>query len=238
MAAFMRRADARGRVDAKKVDVDALAEPLKALANPKRLALLRFLREPHYLEEIASELKMSRQAAQEHVALLVEAGLLEKAAGERPSGPVVEYRLVRQRYFSLFEDLRVLGATLPEADAEALQRTLAGPAQAPGARAEQAELLVVGGFSPGLCAPLQRGSAGAALVLGRDPASGLVLDWDLMVSNRHAEVRPQPKGHLVVDLFSRNGTYLNGTRIPGGTPVPMRSGDLLQVGRTMVVYRD
>lgn len=225
-------------MDATKVDVDALAEPLKALASPKRLALLRFLREPHYLEEIASELGMSRQAAQEHVAQLVDAGLIEKQRGERPSGPVVEYRLVKPRYFALFEDLRALGAALPEPDADALQRTLAGPASARGARGDQPELVVVGGFSPGLVAPLHRGTGAPPLVIGRDPASALVLDWDLMVSNRHAEVRAHAAGHALVDMFSRNGTFVNGARASSGTPVPLRAGDLVQVGRTMIVYRD
>lgn len=218
--------------------MDALAEPLKALANPKRLALLRFLRRPHYLEEIASELGMSRQAAQEHVAQLVEAGLLEKVPGERPSGPVVEYRLVKPRFFGLFEDLRALGAALPEPDADALLRTMAGPSATPGARGDLPELVVVGGFSPGLAAPLHRGAGAPPLAIGRDPASGLVLDWDLMVSNRHAEVRPQVKGHHLVDLYSRNGTYVNGARAAAGQPVPLRGGDLVQVGRTMLVYRE
>lgn len=226
-------------VDAEKVDVEALSESLKALANPKRLQLLRFLREPHYLEEIASELGMSRQAAQDHVGLLHEAGLLEKHAAQRPTGQVVEYHLVRARYFSLFEDLRILGATLPKsADEEALMRTVAGSGEGVASRAEGPELVVIGGFRPGLRAPLHRGSAAPTLTLGRDPGSGLLLDWDLMVSNRHAEIRGAAKGHALVDLFSRNGTFVNGTRAPAGEPVPLRSGDVLQLGRTMLVYRD
>ena len=226
-------------MDAEKVDVDSLSESLKALANPKRLQLLRFLREPHYLEEIASELGMSRQAAQDHVALLHDAGLLEKHAAQRPTGQVVEYRLVRARYFSLFEDLRILGATLPKTlDEEALLRTVAGPGGSVVTRAEGPELVVIGGFRPGLCAALHRGSEAPALAIGRDPAAGLVLDWDLMISNRHAEVKGAAKGHVLVDLYSRNGTLVNGSRVPPGQPVPLRTGDVLQMGRTMLVFRD
>lgn len=226
-------------MDPDKVDVDALSESLKSLANPKRLQLLRYLREPHYLEEIASELGMSRQSAQDHVSLLHEAGLLEKHAAQRPTGQVVEYRLVRARYFSLFEDLRLLGATLPKsADEEALLRTVTGAGNSIAARAEGPELVVIGGFRPGLRTELHRGSTAPAVTLGRDPSSGLLLDWDLMISNRHAEIRGAAKGHTLVDLFSRNGTFVNGTRAPAGQPVPLRAGDVLQLGRTMIVYRD
>lgn len=218
--------------------MDALAERLRSLSNGRRLAILGHLRKPMYLEEIASKLKISRQAAQDHVTQLLDAGLIEKHQGARPTGPVVEYHVVQAAAFNLVEDLRALSATLPEAfDEDALLRTQLGPAAPAGARGELPELLVAGGLKPGLKVALRRGTSAPPVGIGRDPASALLLDWDLMVSNRHAEVRGTPDAHAIVDLFSRNGTHVNGTRITAGQPHPLRSGDIVQVGRTLVVYR-
>jgi hypothetical protein len=193
-----------------------------------------------YVEEIASKLKISRQAAQDHVTQLLDAGLVEKGQGTRASGPGTEYRVVQAAAFNLVEDLRALSATLPDlADPGALLRTQTGggPAGAPGARGELPDIIVAGGLKPGLRAALRRGSSAPPVSIGRDPSSALLLDWDLMVSNRHAEVRGTADGHAVVDLFSRNGTLLNGERVEPGQPKPLRSGDLLQIGRTLLVYR-
>lgn len=221
------------------IDVEAVAHRLRSLASAKRLSVLRFLRSPRYLEEIASELGISRQAAQEHMQQLLDVGLVEKQAGVRDSGNVVDYRLVRANLYSLVEDLRDLAAELPEIDPGDVHfRTRAGSTSAIGARGDLPEVVVVQGLEAGLAARLHRGSATPPLLIGRDPASGLVVDWDLLVSNRHAEVRATAEGFQLVDLYSRNGTFLNGTRLPPAMPAPLRTGDILHVGRTALVFRD
>ena len=49
--------------------------------------------------------------------------------------------------------------------------------------------------------------------IGRDPENDLVVD-DLLVSRFHAELRARPDGrHELVDLGSRNGTFVNGRMV-------------------------
>jgi predicted component of type VI protein secretion system len=66
------------------------------------------------------------------------------------------------------------------------------------------------------------------LVLGRQ-AADLVID-DPQVSRRHAALRPAGDALEVEDLGSRNGTWVNGTRIDG--PTRLAPGDRVRVGDT------
>ncbi|MFD4369732.1 FAD-dependent oxidoreductase [Rhodococcus sp. NPDC058521] len=72
-----------------------------------------------------------------------------------------------------------------------------------------------------------------ALVIGRDCAGENVADEG--VSRRHLKFLPSPLGLSVVDLDSRNGTYINGTLADGR--VELRTGDVLRVGGTDIVVR-
>lgn len=98
-------------------------------------------------------------------------------------------------------------------------------------------------------AALERGSAmlvvkrgpnvGSTFVLnrplmtaGRHPASDIYLD-DITVSRRHAEIRNENGGFLLVDLGSLNGTYRN--REPVDSAV-LADGDVLQVGNFRLVF--
>lgn len=65
-------------------------------------------------------------------------------------------------------------------------------------------------------------------VVGRDASTGLVLD-DARISRRHAVLTRTGAGVVVADLGSRNGTFLNGTRIEGGAR-RLAAGDVLKVG--------
>jgi ABC transport system ATP-binding/permease protein len=68
---------------------------------------------------------------------------------------------------------------------------------------------------------------GTKMVLGRDPESEYHLDYP-MISWRHAQLEQTPEGITVLDLNSRNGTYVNGTRISGKTLV--RPGQEIGLG--------
>ena len=57
---------------------------------------------------------------------------------------------------------------------------------------------------------------------------------DNTVSRRHAELVPDSGVWIVHDSGSANGTYVNGTRVDGS--VPLRLGDQLRVGRTLMVF--
>lgn len=57
---------------------------------------------------------------------------------------------------------------------------------------------------------------------------------DRFLSGAHAEVVARGPGHALRDLGSRNGTFVNGTRI---TERPLEDGDLIEVGHTLLCYR-
>ena len=59
---------------------------------------------------------------------------------------------------------------------------------------------------------------GDQMVFGRDPSCDYPLDYP-MISWRHAILKRTPQGLVVEDLNSRNGTYVNGSRVNGSALV-------------------
>jgi pSer/pThr/pTyr-binding forkhead associated (FHA) protein len=77
----------------------------------------------------------------------------------------------------------------------------------------------------------------ARLTVGRRAGSDLTLDWDTEVSRLHAEFELIADEWTVLDDgFSHNGTFVNGTRIPGRQR--LRDGDALRFGQTVVIFQD
>ena len=66
-----------------------------------------------------------------------------------------------------------------------------------------------------------------SMVLGRDPATDVMLDYP-MISWHHARLLKSAAGVTVEDLGSTNGTFVNGSRISG--PVAIAAGDLIGLG--------
>ncbi len=78
-------------------------------------------------------------------------------------------------------------------------------------------------------------SLATRLSIGRSTATDICLRWDGEVSRLHAELeRIGDDWILVDDGLSRNGTYVNGTRLTGRRR--LRDGDELLVGSTMIIY--
>lgn len=73
------------------------------------------------------------------------------------------------------------------------------------------------------------------LTIGRAPDNRLVLQ-DPQASSHHAEIRPDAQGYLVVDLNSRNGTFVNEQRLMAQTPRLLISGDVVRIGATQLTY--
>jgi pSer/pThr/pTyr-binding forkhead associated (FHA) protein len=75
----------------------------------------------------------------------------------------------------------------------------------------------------------------SSVVLGRDEASDVVLDWDPQISRVHAMVERVGSDWTVVDDgLSQNGTFVNGERIHGRRR--LRDGDRLRLGDVAVVF--
>jgi hypothetical protein len=85
------------------------------------------------------------------------------------------------------------------------------------------------------------------LVLGRRTEASLEAMLDLSdmdganlgVSRRHAMIRRTATGFEVIDLSSRNGTWLNAERLIPNKPYPFASGSQLRIGqmRLLIMYR-
>lgn len=74
------------------------------------------------------------------------------------------------------------------------------------------------------------------IAIGRSVACEVSLAWDGEVSRVHAELEAVGSEWAFADNgLSRNGSFLNGERLPGRTL--LRDGDAIVVGRTVIVYR-
>jgi signal transduction histidine kinase len=72
----------------------------------------------------------------------------------------------------------------------------------------------------------------AVMSIGRD-SSNLIRLHDTEISRRHAELRKVRDGYVLVDLDSSNGTSINLRAI---REAPLRSGDHIQIGKSVLVY--
>lgn len=226
--------------------IDELAQDLTALSNPLRVRLLHLLTTPRYSEEIAEALGRTRQAATRHIEQLEARGFIEPMEGWRETGPVREYQVVPKRLFALGMTVADLGRLEPEGgpDVQRHDRTvqipedMQGESEGPREDVEpvrSARLLLANGPEAGLVIDLD--DEGPRWTLGRDEDRTLALTWDPYVSARHAEVQVDPRGHVLVDVNSFNGTILNFSTIPQGERVLLRPGDLLKLGHTLLVYQ-
>lgn len=77
---------------------------------------------------------------------------------------------------------------------------------------------------------------GSSIVgVGRSPANQLIVN-DTEVSWLHAQICPQGQGHIVIDLGSSNGTFVNGQRLPPRTPHRLNAGDTVRFGDIVFSY--
>ncbi|MGI9657801.1 MAG: FHA domain-containing protein [Gaiellaceae bacterium] len=104
-----------------------------------------------------------------------------------------------------------------------------GVMRPPGAAtpASEARLVVIASDS------LEPGSiirAAGAVSIGRSPENAVALPDDDFVSSRHARVEIDGSRGRVVDLDSRNGTFVNGERVVNSRSVGV--DDVVRVGAT------
>lgn len=71
-------------------------------------------------------------------------------------------------------------------------------------------------------------------VIGRDPQCDIPLD-DPSASRRHARFSPTPRGYVIEDLGSKNGTLVNDVPC---TSKLLTTGDNIQIGSAVAVYSD
>ena len=72
----------------------------------------------------------------------------------------------------------------------------------------------------------------SAIKIGRDPTSTIVIPDDAYVSGHHATIAMVAGNVVVDDVVSKNGTYVNGTRI--AEQRVLHIGDRVQIGATIL----
>src|SRR5438132_5312756 len=77
---------------------------------------------------------------------------------------------------------------------------------------------------------------GPRVVIGRGAGCDVRLP-EPSVSQRHATVRTSGSDWVVVDEGSTNGTFVGETKLAPKTPRPLKSGDMVRVGRVWLEAR-
>jgi len=73
---------------------------------------------------------------------------------------------------------------------------------------------------------------GREMVVGRAERAHVRIRSDT-VSREHAKIRPEPRGYVLYDLFSRTGTFVGGKRIQGKV---LADGDVIRVGDAELTF--
>ena len=71
--------------------------------------------------------------------------------------------------------------------------------------------------------------------LGLDERAEIGIFGDASVARRHAEIQATANGYLLHSLAPQNSTRVNGT--PVADPQPLEDGDRIELGRTLLVFR-
>lgn len=238
------------RTTATEVDVPRLSALLEVLANANRLEILLQLREPKAASEILlhpPEVKaeenpdrpISKQAVRIHLAKLVDIGVIAPRRGRRGNVAVDEYLLSQQRIFAISEDFRRLGSLRPTLP-PGVEQTMDGGPPSLAQPTAGVRLVLVHGLDEGRVFQLRREDLAGerGWVLGRRRDLAVSLDYDPFVSSENAEVTWEDGRYRLHDLrSSRNGTTLNWSRLPKGGSAELANGDVIGVGRSLLLFR-
>lgn len=221
-----------------------LAGLLEALASSTRLEILHRLRDPTTMRDIRvapqlsrgderPERALTRQAVTHHLQQLRAQGLVQQVPGAE--GRADSYVLDHARLFALVDEVRSLTKLRPmlpgpEQDASETVERPPAPPQLPAAP----RLMVAYGREDAQGFHLGEGDAWR---VGRAADCEVQLDYDPYASGHHALIRREGASFTLTDTGSRNGTWVNWARIPSGKEVPLVSGALITIGRSVLVLQ-
>ena len=224
--------------DAGRDRFDSFADALSSLGNPVRLAILAQLGSPKTLSEIRVQ-SLARQTLRTHLDKLLEAGVVSMRETTRPYGETREYVLNQQALYGLSEEFRELAAIRPDAISQ--EATMPRSAATAPFSMKGPCLVLVKGAEVGRVFPLDppEGARRQEWQIGRRRTLPIALDFDPYVSSDNAHVVWEKGAFTVQDADeSRNGTTLNFALLPKGHAHRLRTGDLIGVGRSLLMMRE
>lgn len=214
---------------------------LKVLANANRLRLLTLLKEPKGYSDIAlppsrsdawgqSERAITREAVRGHLHELMAVGLVKQTR----RGNVTRFVANHGRLFVVAEHLRSLAHVQPEQGVPS--QTLVLGVQQARPPPEGPSLVLVRGVREGEAFPLS--PKADTWLVGRAANADVRLDYDPFVSARQARLLRKRNEFYLQDLpGNRNGTLLNWSRLAPGALAPLRAGDVIGAGLSLLVVR-
>lgn len=218
-----------------------LADRLQPLANATRLRLLCKLRNPRTLSEIEIRKPekdrakpLARQTVKSHLVRLMEADAVVAREAQREYGETREYMMNNQQLFALAEELRDLSRLTPADDPT--EDTVTHEPRLGEINVDGPHLVLVKGVPEGRVFSLQ-GDRERWLV-GRKRSVAVALSSDPFVSAENAVIEREEDGYRVEDLpQSRNGTVVNGELLDEEETHELSVGDLIQVGKSTLIFR-
>jgi predicted component of type VI protein secretion system len=79
--------------------------------------------------------------------------------------------------------------------------------------------------------------AGQPVTIGRRESGNLLRLVDPMVSSMHAVIERQGDGYVILDRNSRNGTEVDGIRLPGEVEMPLEDGAVVRIRPFRLLFR-
>lgn len=233
------------------IDFERLERFLKSLAYANRLELLSMLRIPRTLEEIhlspgpakageSADRPISRQAVRGHLEQLEDAGLVRVRTGERPGRRAQhEYVLDHAQLFAVVDELRKLSTLEASVRLDPMATQQLQESRGP-LWEEGLKVVIVRGVQEGKAFSLRHGALKSprGWVIGRSPEAHVCLEYDPFVSMENSEIIKVGDTYRLLDLRNaRNGTFLNWKRLPVGGEAPLAGGDIVGVGRSLLLFR-
>ncbi|MBI4393967.1 MAG: FHA domain-containing protein [Euryarchaeota archaeon] len=217
------------------VDYDGLAKSMQLLSDPQRLRVVRGLIEGKSAEETLAADPKSQFAgtterlrkAREELATLKQGNFISTKQGDRVEANP-------QALYQLAQEIKRL-ATKGSSEVQDLGQTVMAPREFTPMGARGPRFILVSGLGEGKTFPL---AVGKKLVLGRATTADVSLDYDPFVSSLNSIIEEEGGRFRIIDVpEARNGTSINFRRIPRGSSAVLENGDIIGVGRSLLVFR-
>lgn len=234
--------------DGARPDFARMGNILKALGSPARLELLQALKTPKSLAEIRirpsrkegdkqPDRLMSNVAVRHHLEQLLEIGAVEHKVQTRDGRDIDHYQVNQRQLFAITEELRRISRIRGDADWVS-DGTMPGAPSPKVAKKQGVRLTVLNGPSEGRVHLLGEAMmSGRPCTIGRRKGSDVALDHDPYVSLDNAAIAHKDGVYFLRDdARSRNGTMLNWSPMAKGDECRLKTGDVIQVGRSHLLF--